>query len=507
MHPARLFAPARLLTLACLAGFGCASAGPDEPMFLDPEPDDPPVDVAPDPPDPPDDPARPPDDPAPDPAPAPTPERDWPACDPADYEAVSAQLERDLRDNRVPGGALAIVCQGRLAFARGFGVTRAGGAGVSEDTRFQWASTTKMFTGALAARLASAGVVDLHAPVSRWLGPATWGEITLHQLLSHTAGFPTDFARFDPDLARVVSSNADMPLWAPPGAVWNYSNPGFSVAGAALEAAAGRPFATLVQDEIFTPARMLATMDVTRVMAGDYAPGHSGSADAPSVVAADGAYFHTSYYSPMGGAWGSVVDLARWAEAHLAGDPAVLDAAGWTALRTPHSRTGSWGRSYGYGLGVDDSVAPVVLSHSGSAPGYLADWTLVPEAGVGVFILVNADWFFPGEAAWLARERLAPGRDVGPSPADPRTTWAGLEGTYTDPHTLGDVRVFVEGAALKAEFAAAGVTRTLEHVWEDAYTAPHPVSDPWPLDLVFWRDSPGGRGAFVVSIWGVAARR
>ncbi len=428
-------------------------------------------------------------------------------CDEGAYRAAGEAMAAAVSAQRVPGAALAIVCGGRLAFAEGFGVTATGGAEVTADTRFQWASVTKMFTAALASRLEGAGALDLDAPIATWLPGAAWGHVTLHQLLTHTAGFPTDFARSDADLQTVVRSNAQMPLWSPPGAVWNYSNPGYAVAGAALERAAGRPFAELVEAEVFAPAGMSrATMSATRVMAEPYALGHEGEPGAARVVTADGSYLHTTYYGPMGGAWGSVVDLARWGEAHLANDAASLSAAAWESLRTAHTPTGAPGQAYGYGLFLDDGLEPRVVHHGGGAPGYIADWTLVPEAGVGVFVLSNADWFDPGDVVWEVLERLVPFEFAGGAPEAPEATWPQLEGRYTDPHELGEIRVFRDGGALMAEFVREGFARELQPAWGNTYSVDHPAAEGWGMDLTFWRDDPAGPAEYIVTLWGVAAR-
>lgn len=222
----------------------------------------------------------------------------------AAWDALLSRTEAAFAQAGVPGGALAVVCDGSLVHAAGFGVTRSdGGSAVTTQTRFQWASMTKMLTGVAAVSVAEDGLVDLHQPVGNVFGGASWSNVTLHQLLTHTAAYPTEFdVVMSDDLMTVVRDNESQLAWAPPGAVWFYSNPGFAVAGAVIEQASGTPFDALVEDRIFTAANMTrATMSVDEVLAGgDYAYGHS---EGGPVGPAD-SYFGTGSYGPMGGAWG-----------------------------------------------------------------------------------------------------------------------------------------------------------------------------------------------------------
>jgi CubicO group peptidase (beta-lactamase class C family) len=107
------------------------------------------------------------------------------------FNALVTQFESWLTtDKNVSGGALAVVCGGEIRTA-GVGKVKAGGADVTSATLFQMASITKMFTAASAVTLAAAAdpVIDLAAPVSDIAPSLGYGEITLDQILSHSAGF------------------------------------------------------------------------------------------------------------------------------------------------------------------------------------------------------------------------------------------------------------------------------------------------------------------------------
>ncbi len=427
-----------------------------------------------------------------------------PGGDAAWAEVVAEVVARVDRAG-APGAAIAVVCDGELVHAAGIGKTRHdGGASITPATRFQLASLTKMFTGAAAVALAEDGVVAMHAPVTAVLSGAGYGGITLHHLLTHTASYPTEFGFIgSDDLLAVVNDNAASPMWAPPGAVWNYSNPGFAVAGAVLEVASGTPFAELVESRIFAPAGMTrATMRVATVLGDeDYAFGHTGSANAPEAIAPDGSYYEAGWYGPMGGAWGSVEDLARWGEVHLHGGADVMSAAGMASLGEFHTPTTDAESGYGYGLFVERYFVPTVLSHGGSVPGFLADWRIVPELGFGVFVVTNADWVSPGELADVALQRYAPLEWSDTQLPEP--VLQDYVGTYVDPYELlGTIVVAESGGQLVAQ--VGGTTQPLTHLWADNFTLYHP-SVGYEIDVTFWRDE-APKAQWMVSIWGIATR-
>ncbi|MCH9679967.1 MAG: serine hydrolase [Deltaproteobacteria bacterium] len=424
---------------------------------------------------------------------------------PAAWTTVVAEVEAYVDAQGGPGAAVAVVCNGQLAHAAGVGFTHASGdEPITETTRFQLASVTKMFTGAAAVALAEQGVVDLHAPVSDVLGTVGYGHVTLHQLLTHTAGYSTAFDVVQSsDLVTVVLDNANQPLWAPAGAVWNYTNPGFSVAGAVLEMASGTDFGPLVETALFEPAGMSrATMHVATVLAeGNYAYGHEGSPAAPIPIAPDGSYYASALYGPQGGAWGSVEDLARWGEMHLAGGGNVLSAAGAASLGEFHTRTADSEQGYGYGVFVESFYDPTVLTHGGSTPGFLAQWRLVPDLQFGVFVVTNSEWVSPNAIADIAMDQYIELGWAGDPPG--ATVLDDYVGTYTDPYgDLGTITITSDGVGLTAQLG--GSSEPMMHQWEDIFTVYHPALG-FDINLAFWRGD-GAQAQYMVSIWGVGTR-
>ncbi len=153
----------------------------------------------------------------------------------------------------------------------------------SLNTLFALASITKMFTAATAVRLSQDGVLDLQRPISKYIseiGAETeLGRVTVHQLLTHTAGIldaPNQpLCVGDGDLSAVV---ARAHVAAPPGAVYLYSNTGYALVGVVIERATGRTFEEVVRDRVLQPMGMVsATFDGASLQVR----GHAADAGTP----------------------------------------------------------------------------------------------------------------------------------------------------------------------------------------------------------------------------------
>ncbi len=441
-------------------------------------------------------------------------------CDGMDsaFEALVTFMESELAKNDVPGAAVGIVCDGRLAYTYSWGVTHhQSGDPITASTRFQLASTTKMFTAATALSLVEEGTVSLFEPVSTYVPytntSAPYEEtMTLHELLSHSAGYPTyfpdgSFASYDLD--TFFENNAEQPLWSPPGVLYNYSNLGMSLAGLVLQEATGKKFAELVETRIFNPAGMDgASMHATVVEStGNFAYGHSGSAASPTVTSPTDSYYPTEYYGPMGGAWGSVEDLARWSEVHLQGGKEVLSASAMGELRTPQIATRKFPlQSYGYGLFIDSIYGYDLVHHSGSVGGYLTSWLMVPEADFSVVAVTNCDWYYPTSIAYEALDLFVGISSIDLSPyLTNQEDWPQFEGTYLDPVSLGTIHITVDGSSLVADFVDQGVVAELMGYYQETYYLWYEPTGSW-LYLSFWPDEEGKKTQYLVSLYGVATR-
>jgi CubicO group peptidase (beta-lactamase class C family) len=286
------------------------------------------------------------------------------------------------RANGAPSVSVAVFRSGALLHAAGYGAA-------SVETVYQTASLGKHFTAALALRLSASGELPgLDAPVLRCFPelPETWREITLQQLLSHTAGIPaagydgldlsSDYS--DAAIATAIASGGE--LHFPPGTGWEYSNAGYVLAGIAIGRLTGRFYGELLRDRIWEPLGMTTAA----VTAADTAPGYYRREDG-SVAAAP-------FVSPTlnrladGGLTLSVLDFARW-EAALCGDWGR--AIGEMFIETRLAN----GAGCGYGLGWFLSSTPRgrVAEHDGGWQGYSTSMVRYLDRGISAVVLSNLE--------------------------------------------------------------------------------------------------------------------
>ena len=180
-----------------------------------------------------------------------------------------------MKELNVPGVSIAVIHEGKIEWARGFGVRTVGGAAVNAETMFQAGSISKPIAALAALRLVQDGKLSLDADVNTYLtswkvpGAAVAGgkPITLRELLTHTAGmtvhgFP-GYASKEPVPTLVQVLNGEKPANTapirseqPPGKEWKYSGGGFTIMQQALIDVAKEPFPKLLHDTVLAPIGM-----------------------------------------------------------------------------------------------------------------------------------------------------------------------------------------------------------------------------------------------------------
>jgi CubicO group peptidase (beta-lactamase class C family) len=261
---------------------------------------------------------------------------------------------------------------------------------VGPGTLWQIGSVGKSFTAVLALQLVEQGELDLHAPVTEylpWLRLRSSAPITLHHLLTHTAGLVTG-AELAPASTYDVLALAGGSTSTPPGERFWYSNVGYRAVGLVLEAVSGTSYPRLVQELVLEPLGMRASAPaIVNDLRGRMAPCHwpffddrpwrpeHGIAPAPWVESAEA----------DGCIACSVEELAAYLRELLAGAPTVLPGGGFAAMATPHTVDERDGHPYGYGLALHDGG----FWHTGSMIGSLTFMWAEPAAGLGVVAFAN----------------------------------------------------------------------------------------------------------------------
>lgn len=310
-------------------------------------------------------------------------------------EGLEARVDAALAaySGRVPGASLLVLQEGkvRLQASRGYADLEAGRTATSA-TNYRLASVSKQFTAMAVLLLVQDGVLGLDDPVRKWLPslPAATQGITLRHLLAHRSGL-VDYEDFVPDDAPRQVRDADVlallegidRLEFGPGSDYRYSNSGYALLALVVQRASGRDFPVFLQDRIFAPLGMGATL--ARVDAGPTVPNRAFGyrSEAGTWVRRDQS--PTSAVLGDGGVYSSVDDLARW-DAALYDDRLLGDALR-SAMFSRQGPTDDPAVDYGFGWRLTDGTA----WHSGESIGFRNVLVRDPASRTSVILLTNRD--------------------------------------------------------------------------------------------------------------------
>ena len=267
------------------------------------------------------------------------------------------------------------------------------GVPCASGTRFQLCSVSKQFAAATVMLLVESGQLDLHEPVDRWLpgGPPQWRQVTLHHLLSHTAGMPhwLEAPGLDPAELMGISERLEIiqatPLRTEPGARWHYSSPGFVLAGLIVERASGQTYQDFLAERILSPLKLTAT-----TVGGAPAGAARGYRDGRPVAPWD-----LDAMPGTGDIWSTAGDLTRFTAALHTGE--LIAASSLRAMCTARApldddeegepRLTTTG--YGYGMYTGIFAGRVAYYHPGDNPGYQSFACWIPDQAASIVILAQ----------------------------------------------------------------------------------------------------------------------
>lgn len=343
---------------------------------------------------------------------APPPPRAMPVAASFDVHRFEAMAQAMVADGRVPGLAMAIVKDGRIVSARGYGITDVDQPEpVDAHTVFRLASLSKAFAGTVTGLLVSEGALrwDSHVadfmPELQFSQPGAAQQLTVAEVLSQRVGLTHNAYDRDiengADYRSLVQRLAYAPMKCAPGQCYSYQNVAFSLIGDVVFATTGRFFSETVARRIFKPLGM-----------DDASYGLEGIENSPRWarphVRGRGGWValtpKPTYYrvAPAAGVNASIDDMAQWLIAQTGHRPDVLPESLLATLHAPvvdtptELRGSSWRRerlgAAGYGIGwrVYDYAGHRVVFHGGAVQGYRASIALVPERDLGVVILWNS---------------------------------------------------------------------------------------------------------------------
>lgn len=307
-------------------------------------------------------------------------------------EFVTSQMARQ----HVPGLTLVVTRDGLPVLEKGYGMADIASATPARaQTIYRIGSISKQFASAAVLLLAQDGKLSLDQRFAQYfpvVDPA-WKDITIRQLLQHTAGLQRDFQDYlaplyDPartytpdEIAQGMSS---IPLQSAPGAAHSYSNIGYYMIGLLIERASGKPYADFMRERMFAPLGM----DTAALLTAAPVPGQTASGyDWNGLAWVRGDAINPGDDGAEGALRMSAQDLAKW-DAALNSDR-ILSQASRELLWTPARLNDGGTVQYGLGWVLDSVNNLPYVWHNGQVSGFHAQLERHAGQGLTVIVLCN----------------------------------------------------------------------------------------------------------------------
>ena len=347
---------------------------------------------------------------------------------PASAPDLDATVDSVRKAFRVPGVAVAIVKDGEVVLARGWGVRdQRSGEPVDAQTRFAIASQTKAFTSAALSILADEGKLSLddrvidHLPAFRMADPYVTAEMRVRDLLTHRSGLGLGagdllfWPASNRSTEEIVRRLRHVPLETSFRADYAYDNVLYAVAQRVIETVSGQSYGDFVRERIFVPVGMDgAVINADHLPKGaNAATGHARPGFTGELVTV--APMTWANNQAAGGIYASVQDLARWMQVQLDGGVLGTDAdGGERRLFSAERHRGMWEvvtpiripaepsvpalapalpqfAGYGEGWSISEYRGNKLVWHTGGWPGMVSRVTLVPQLDLGIVVLTNQE--------------------------------------------------------------------------------------------------------------------
>ena len=325
--------------------------------------------------------------------------------------------------NHFPGYAFGIMLDGKLVYSGSGGYSDINKK-IPATTRsmFRIASMSKSFTAMAILKLRDEGKLKLDDPVYVYIpemkGQKLTGdapEITIKNLLTHSAGFPEDnpwgdrqLADTDADLIALIKKGISFSN--DPGLTYEYSNLGFAMLGYIIKKVTGTPYSEYIAKNIWKPLGMVhAEWEYSKIPAAELAHGYRWMND----TWREETLLHDGIYGAMGGLITSIESFSKYVALHQSAWPPSNIAETGPVKRSsiremhqpwrfaslnanykyPSGRGCPLAAAYAYGLRcTKDCEARETIGHSGGLPGFGSNWAILPEYGLGVIYFANVTY-------------------------------------------------------------------------------------------------------------------
>ena len=295
-----------------------------------------------------------------------------------------------------PGAAVLVAKGGEIVFLDAVG--RADlelGVALAPDMVFEIGSITKQFTATAIMMLAEEGKLSVSDPITRHLPdyPSYGDSITIEHLLTHTSGivsytgipgYMRTEVHKDVSVQQLIDVFKDLPVEFAPGERYVYSNSGYILLGAIVEAASGMRYEEFVEQRIFQPLGMKHSY---YGCSGCIIPRRASGYEAGEGGYANQRYLSFSQPYAAGSLMMTVEDLYRWTRALFGGE--LVSSGSLERMTTPFVLNNGDSTSYGYGLSTDDVRGHRAIRHGGGIFGFRTHAIYLPEDDVFVAVFSN----------------------------------------------------------------------------------------------------------------------
>jgi CubicO group peptidase (beta-lactamase class C family) len=309
-------------------------------------------------------------------------------------DAIDKYVQAEMARQKIPGLALLVSRSGRVVRAHGYGLANVElQVPVKPETIFQSGSMGKQFTATAVMMLVEEGKIGLEDPLTKFFpgAPAAWTQVTIRELLSHSAGFtdyPKNFdMRKDYTEAQVLKIVEAIPLAYTPGTRWSYSNLGYLTLGIVIHKVTGEFYGDFLQERIFRPLGMNTTRIISEA---DIVPNRSAG-----YRLVKGELKNQEWVAPTvnttadGSLYFSIEDLAKW-DAALYTDKLLKRSSleqMWTVAKLKNGQPNSG--DYGFGWFIEARIGHRIVEHEGAWQGFETDIVRELDDKLTVVVLDN----------------------------------------------------------------------------------------------------------------------
>jgi len=308
--------------------------------------------------------------------------------------AIDKLMTSQFKANE-PGATVLVAKGGKVIYHKAFGMAHME-LGVPSDTSnvYYIASNTKQFTSVAILQLLEKGLISLEDSLGKYVNSKPpVSQISIRQLLSHTSGLNGEGYQDSLNIPKGNTRQADAERYAArnmafaAGSKWLYNNGNFQTLGYIIEKITGKTYQEYLTENIFTPARMSATLVTT----GDEAliKGRAAGYGIFRRGIVNMVLNHTQEFYASGGILTTARDMYKWNQA-LKSEILIRKRTLELAF-TPQKLTTGQTVPYGFGWYIDNLHGSTVYRHGGAVPGFISETFYLPKEDVYVVILINSE--------------------------------------------------------------------------------------------------------------------